>query len=57
MVMHVCVCQGITAVACPVCDEAGARPFRSVNLLQAHVKVEHGRSLCSSCLSVRAITF
>ncbi len=55
--MHVCVCQGITAVACPVCDEAGARPFRSVNLLQAHVKVEHGRSLCSSCLSVRAITF
>ncbi|EIE26925.1 hypothetical protein COCSUDRAFT_46285 [Coccomyxa subellipsoidea C-169] len=45
--------QGITAVACPVCDEVGARPFRSVNLLQAHVKVEHGRSLCSICLSAK----
>lgn len=46
------VSQGITAVACSICDEAGARPFRSVKLLQAHVKVEHGRSLCDVCLSV-----
>lgn len=39
-------------MACPLCDEAGARPFRSSKLLQAHATVEHGRSFCDVCLAV-----
>ncbi|BDA43092.1 probable E3 ubiquitin-protein ligase ZNF598 at N-terminal half [Coccomyxa sp. Obi] len=47
------IVQGITAMACPVCDEGGARPFRSTKLLQAHVKAEHGRSMCDTCLMAK----
>ncbi|CAL8468912.1 g8453 [Coccomyxa elongata] len=47
------IVQGITAMACPVCDEGGTRPFRSTKLLQAHVKAEHGRSMCDTCLMAK----
>ena len=45
--------QGMTGLACAVCDPGSMRAFPSAKALQHHVRTAHELALCSTCLHVR----
>ncbi|KAK9811123.1 hypothetical protein WJX73_004439 [Symbiochloris irregularis] len=42
--------QGMTGIACPVCDPLGLSPLRSNHQLQQHLHTHHRRQACNVCL-------